>query len=473
MSQATLAVMGFLLIIIFVAVLMTKKVSPFVGLICVPILFGIIIAAANVEAGTGFMDAFESVVGSISTWIREGLLYSLNKETVKVTGGTIGTALLLLFAIIYFSIMLVTGMFDAMCIALIKLVKGDPLKITMATCLLASIVALDGDGTTTVLIVTAATLTLFKKMDMKMIYLAMLIVIPNSILNFMPWGGPLGRVIGVLTPLQAEVESQLFVILIPCIIGGMVWAFIMAYIMGIKERKRLGFIKGQKDVISQSDIDGIIEEIKNRDKDLKRPKLFWFNLIMSILIMYLLIAGIATGWVLFMIGTAIALLVNFPKLKDQAKIISENGGDALGPVVVVMAAGVLMGVLNGTGMSNAIATTMASWVPASLGSHIPFLFSIIALPGLVFLSNDAFYFGILPVITPIAMEYGSTAMQMGVAAMLGQALHFASPLVAFIYILIDRCDISFGEYQKEFVKWAWPIFVVYVAMAVVTGAMPL
>jgi len=473
MSATALAIMGFVLIIIFVAVLMTKKVSPFVGLILVPIIFGIIVAAVSIAPGTGFFAAIEGVIGSISTWIREGLLYSLDKEAVKVTGGTIGTSLLLLFAIIYFSIMLATGMFDAMCIKLIRLVKGDPLKITLATCLLASIVALDGDGTTTVLIVTAATLTLFQKMNMKMIYLAMLIVIPNSILNFMPWGGPLGRVIGVLTPVDSAVESGLFPILIPCIIGGMVWAFVMAYIMGIKERKRLGFVKGQRDVISQSDIDSIVEEIKNRDKDLKRPKLFWFNLIMSVLIMYLLIAGLATGWVLFMIGTAIALLVNFPKLKDQAKIIRENGGDALGPVVVVMAAGVLMGVLNGTGMSNAIAVTMASWVPESLGSHIPFLFSIIALPGLVFLSNDAFYFGILPVIAPIAIQYGGTAMQMGVAAMLGQALHFASPLVAFIYILIDRCDISFGEYQKEFVKWAWPIFIIYVAMAAVTGAMPL
>ena len=457
-----LALMGYALIIVFMILLSTQKLSPFVGLILVASVFGI---AAAFMGGAGFIEAFESLFG----WVREGVFYSINSETGKVAAGTVNTAILLLFAILYFSLMLNAGLFDPLCIRLIKTVKGDPLRITMATALIASIVALDGDGTTTVLIVTAAVLMLFKKMKMKLIYLAMLIVIPNSILNFLPWGGPIARVMSVL---NLEV-TELFPVLVPCIIAAMCYVFVMAYIMGIKERKRLGYATGSGEVISQGDLNGIIAEINDRGKELKRPKLFWANLVISLLIMVLLIAGIGNGAVLFMVGTAIALMLNYPNLKEQRKRITENGGDALGPVIVILAAGCLMGILNGSGMSNAIAENMVSWLPESLGTHMPVLFSFIALPGLVFLSNDAFYFGILPVIAPIATEYGATALQMGVAAMLGQALHFASPLVAFIYILIDRCNISFGEYAKEFLKWAWPIYFIYLGMALATGAMPL
>jgi CitMHS family citrate-Mg2+:H+ or citrate-Ca2+:H+ symporter len=456
-----LAIMGFALIVIFMALLSMKKLSPFVGLIIVSSVFGFV---AALIAGDGVVGSFESVF----QWIREGVFYEFQADNNKVIAGTVNTAALLLFAILYFSIMLNAGMFDPLCIGLLKRVGGDPLKITVITALLSSIVALDGDGTTTVLIVTAAVLTLYKKMNMKMTYLAMLIVIPNSILNFMPWGGPLAR---VLTVVGLDV-TELFPLLVPGVIAAMAYAFFIAYLMGMSERKRLGFVKGGKEVISALEIEAIVDEMRQRDIELKRPKMFYVNVVMSLLIMLALITGVGNGAVLFIFGTALALMINYPKLKDQAARIRENGGDALGPVVVIFAAGSLMGILNGSGMSEAIANAMVQFIPESWGGRIPFLSAFVALPGLVFLSNDAYYFGILPVISPIAYGFGATPVMMGTAAMLGQALHFASPLVPFIYILIDRCDISFGEYAKEFVKWAWPIFFIYLAMAMITGILP-
>ncbi|MDR2870100.1 MAG: citrate:proton symporter [Deferribacteraceae bacterium] len=458
-----LALMGFALIIVFMILLSMKKLSPFVGLIVVASLFGLV--AAFVFNDAGVVGSFKSVF----QWIREGVFYQFDQAGNKVVAGTVNTAALLLFAIIYFSLMLNAGMFDPLCIGLLKSVKGDPLKITVVTALLSSVVALDGDGTTTVLIVTAAVLTLYKKMNMKMTYLAMLIVIPNSILNFMPWGGPLARVLSVV---NLEV-TELFPLLMPGVAAAMVYVFVIAYVMGMSERKRLGYVKGGKEVISALEIEAIIDEMRNRDLELKRPKLFYVNVTLSLLIMLALITGVGNGAILFMVGTAVALMINYPKLKDQAARLRDNGGDAMGPVVVIFAAGALMGILNGSGMSTAIADNMIKWIPESWGGHIPFLSAFVALPGLIFLSNDAYYFGILPVISPIAYGFGATPIQMGAAAMIGQALHFASPLVAFIYILIDRCEISFGEYAKEFVKWAWPIFFIYLGMAVLTGLLPI
>jgi CitMHS family citrate-Mg2+:H+ or citrate-Ca2+:H+ symporter len=233
-----------------------------------------------------------------------------------------------------------------------------------------------GDRTTTVLIVTAATLDLFRKMKMKMVYLAMLIVIPNSILNFLPWGGPLAR---VMSALDIEV-TDLFPALIPSIAAAMVYVFVMATVIGREERRRLGWTK-ESGVITEVDVTGVIEDLKARNVELKRPKLFWVNLVMTLAIMTLLITGVGNGGVLFMVGTAIALLINYPRVDDQRVRLSEAGADAMGPVVVIFAACALMGILNGSGMSQAIADNMISWLPESWGSHIPILFAVIALPG--------------------------------------------------------------------------------------------
>lgn len=63
---------------------------------------------------------------------------------------------LILFAILYFGIkVLKAGLFDPLCIFFIKLAKGDPLKVGVATIMVASMVTLDGDTTTTIVVCTA------------------------------------------------------------------------------------------------------------------------------------------------------------------------------------------------------------------------------------------------------------------------------------------------------------------------------
>ncbi|MDF2929477.1 MAG: citrate transporter, partial [Anaerospora sp.] len=104
--------------------------------------------------------------------------------------GVISGASLILFAVLYFGVMLKAGLFDPLCIYFIKKAKGDPLKITMATVMVASMVTLDGDTTTTIVVCTAAFLTLYKRMNMKLSYLAILITMPIGIFNQLPWGGP-------------------------------------------------------------------------------------------------------------------------------------------------------------------------------------------------------------------------------------------------------------------------------------------
>ena len=70
---------------------------------------------------------------------------------------------MLLFAILYFSIML-----DLVCLTqslkMIYFAKGDPMKVLMATAVVLAAVSLNGDGTTTTLICCSAFIPIYKNL---------------------------------------------------------------------------------------------------------------------------------------------------------------------------------------------------------------------------------------------------------------------------------------------------------------------
>ncbi|MEW8954924.1 SLC13 family permease [Clostridium sp.] len=190
---------GAILIIVFVLAIYKKLLSPYVALIVVPVIFGVVYCLITNQSPLEVFD-----------WIYEGVFYKVGEDG-KVAAGTVRSALMVLFACSYFTLMMQVGLFDPLVIAIIKLVKGDPLKIIVASTLTAAMVSLDGDGTSTVLITTAAFMPLYRQFKIKGIYLAILIALPTSVFNMTPWGGPLAR---VLSALNLDV-TELFPRLLP------------------------------------------------------------------------------------------------------------------------------------------------------------------------------------------------------------------------------------------------------------------
>lgn len=450
-----LTVLGYVLITSFLLLVIKQKLSPFTGLIVVSLAVGVLVCLLNGVP-----------MGTIMTWVREGLFYSQN-EAGKVSLGTVNPTVMILFAVLYFSLMMNVGLFDPLCTYLIRKANGDPLKIILVTAFTSAVVTLDGDGTTTILIITTAFLPLYKQMGMKLSNLAMLIILPCGLGNCLPWGGPLARAAAVL---NLEVNT-LFVAILPILGVSFIYVFFMAYLMGIKERKRLGFVKGEKVIVTPEQILQMVNVIKDHDKALKRPKLFLFNLALTLGMLVILIAGWASGAVVFMLGTAIALTVNYSAV-EQRERITANGGDAVAVASIILAAGCFLGIFNGSGMAGAVAEHMASLIPDSMGSHTALIFAFLGALACYALPVDAYYFGILPVVAPIAYKFGISPTEIGVASFMGQALRYASPTVAWLFLLMNRTEMSFGEYQKEFFKWSIPMFFIFLITAIVTGELP-
>lgn len=450
-----LTIIAFLMIAAFLVLVIKKKTAAFTGLILTSLAAGLAACLVNGESPM-----------TIFTWIREGLFYSVN-ESGKVSLGTINSTVMILFAILYFSLMMNVGLFDPLCTFLIRKAKGDPLKVMMIAVLVSSVVTLDGDGTTTILIVTAAFVPLFKQMKMKLSYLAMMIILPCSIGNCLPWGGPLARAAAVL---NVEV-NELFVRFLPVLAVAEVYIIVLAYFMGRTERKRLGYEPGKTEIISTEQIEQMCFSIEDNDREYKRPKLFFVNLCITVAMLTILIMGLVSGALIFMLGTAVALAINYSE-KEQRDRITVNGGDAISVTSIIMAAGCFMGILNGSGMAAAIADSLAQLIPPFLGSHIALIYAFVGAVACYALPVDAYYFGILPVIVPIAASSGISGIEIGMASFMGQAIRYGSPTVAWLFLLIDKTEMSFGEYQKTFFKYAIPMFFVFMATAIAIGLFP-
>jgi CitMHS family citrate-Mg2+:H+ or citrate-Ca2+:H+ symporter len=405
----TLSILGFLMVASFMTLIMTKRMTPLVALIVVPVLFGVA-AGFTTDLGPMMINGIKSLAP---------------------------TGVMLLFAILFFSIMADTGLFDPLVRRLIAVVDGDPLRICIGTVVLCAIVSLDGDGSTTYIICCAAILPLYKRLGMNRLYLVCLLMTTSGILNLTPWGGPTARAASALKLDPADV----FLPLIPGMIGGLIFLIALAAWFGVKERRRLGKVelKGQTDIGDLS---------VSQDPAARRPRLIWVNGLLVVMLLTLLVWGILPLSVLMMLAFAVAMIINYPKSTDQKARIAAHAGNVLAVVSLIFAAGIFTGILSGTGMVEAMSHAVVQVIPPALGPYMAPITALLSLPFTFFISNDAFYFGMLPVLAEAGSHYGVTPVEIARASLMGQPVHLLSPLVPSTYLLVSLAGVELGDHQR-------------------------
>ncbi len=440
--MSTLAIAGFIMVIVFMYLLMTKRITAMNALIVIPILFGI---------GLGFGPK----VGAMAL------------DGIKKVAPT---AVMIAFAMMYFSVMIDTGLFDPLINRILKASKGDPMRVVVGTALLAGIVSLDGDGATTYIITTSAMLAVHKKLGINPIILPTMAIMQNGVMNIIPWGGPTGRVMSALG-LEA---SQVFVPLIPAMVAGTMWVLFWAYRLGLQERTRLGTF--QSGAAEHAAAEFSTCNIEGSDPDcaaLKRPNLFWSNLLMTVVLMAALVTEFLPLNVLFMIGTALALMINYPSLKLQQARVAEYGTNVIPNISMVLGAGIFTGIMSGTKMIDAMANVLTTSIPPEMGSHMALITALSSLPFDYFLTNDAFYFGIVPILAKSAATYGISAAEIARASLIAQGCHLLSPLVASTYLLVGMNNVTFEELTKSALLPSIITSLIMLGTAIAMGVIPL
>lgn len=431
-----LAFLGVMMVVTFTYLIMTKRLSPVVSLIAVPLLFAL---------ASGF-------AGTTDKMMLDGL---------KMVAPS---AALLLFAMLFFGVMFDTGLFDPLIKFILHQVKGDPVKVSIGTAIMALCVGLDGDGTTTYMIVGSAMLPLYKRIGMNPMILAALCVLSVSAIGGMtPWGGPATRAIAVLG-LDA---SDFLVPLMPTLAAGAFGVLYIAYRLGKRERTRIGVV----DLVSGGD--GCYIESIVAHGDNKRPHLAWLNFILVLAVLSSLILGLLSSVVTFTLGFVLAVSINYRDLKVQKERIQAHAGNALSVVVLVFAAGVFAGIFSGTKMVDAISNMLVNAIPHSWGHLFPLVVAITSMPLTFLLSSDAYYFGVIPILAHAAAEFGISPVEIARASVMGQPVHMISPLLASTLLLVGMIDRELGDFQKFTILWAIGLSLFMTVAALLTGAFSL
>ncbi|MFD5401224.1 CitMHS family transporter [Streptomyces griseorubiginosus] len=456
-----LTILGFAMIATFLVLIMMKKMSPIAALVLIPALFCVFVGK-GAKLGDYVIDGVTSLAP---------------------------TAAMLMFAIVYFGVMIDVGLFDPVVRGILKFCKADPMRIVVGTAVLAAIVSLDGDGSTTFMITVSAMYPLYKRLKMSLVVMTGVAAMANGVMNTLPWGGPTAR---AATALKVD-ASDIFVPMIPALAVGLLGVFVLSYVLGMRERKRLGVLtlgdvlveekveeKETESVLvgagsggsgtgkaaavtggsgSGTDADDEADEQKrfqvlDPNRPTLRPKLYWFNALLTVALLTCMIMEWLPIPVLFLLGAALALTVNFPHIPDQKARLAAHADNVLNVSGMVFAAAVFTGVLQGTGMVDHMARWMVDVIPSGMGPHMALVTGVLSLPLTYFMSNDGFYFGVLPVLAEAGAAHGVTPLEMARASLVGQPLHMSSPLVPAVYVLVGMAKVEFGDHTKFVVKWA-------------------
>lgn len=429
-----LALLGFATVGAFIALIMTKRLSAIAALVALPIVAGLM-------AGQG---------GQLGDMMLKGIV-----DVAPI-------AIMLAFAILYFGLMMDAGLFDPLVRGILRGVGDDPLRIAIGTAALTTFVSLDGDGTTTALIVITSLLPLYRTTGMNPLILATLLGLANAIMNFVPWGGPAAR---AATALKVDLVSDVFLPLLPTLLIALAFIFALAWWFGVRERRRLGWTRGSGEAP--------VVNTALFDRSERRTHLFWPNLLLTIG----LIGGMATDLaplpVLMMGATVVALTINYPTLSEQRERVGEHAYNIVMVVLLIFAAGAFTGIMDGTGMIAAMARSLLTLLPPQLGPAATVLVALLAMPFTFVMSNDAYYFGIVPVLAQTAASYGIPTDAIARASLLGQPVHQLSPLLAPVYLACGLLGVDVADVQRFALKYAVLTSLVLIVAAILTGAIPL
>lgn len=442
-----LALIGLLTIVIMLILIMTKKLQTLLALIIVPII-------GCLAAGfAGFIQLEDGTfkISTLGDFITKGL------QNIAPTG------VMFIFAILFFGLMSDAGAFDPIISGILKIVGKNPVKICVGTVILTSVVHFDGSGAATFLIVIPALLPLYKKVGMRPTTLATLVAIGAGVMNILPWGGPTIRAIGAM---NSTVEDIFTPMLIPMLFGYAA-GILAAVILGKKESRRLAaFPQNDTSILDNT------SHTADEQNNLKRPRLFWVNIAIIIAAIIILVTSILPPAVIFMVATAITLLINYPNIETQKKLVDSHAKSALMMASMLFAAGSFIGIMQNSGMLTAMAEAIVQLIPVSMGRFIPTLVGILGVPLSLIFDPDSFYYGVMPILSQAVGQMGLDPLMVARASIAGQmTLGFPiSPLTGSTFLLIGLAGIDLGEHQKKTLPWVWFVSIVIVIAALITGA---
>lgn len=412
------------------------------------------------KASAAFCFSMLPIIGAIVCgYSFEEIVDFLNKGM----GSIWKTALLFIFSVAFFSTMSKAGLFDPLVNGLVKMAGNNIVLIMIATSLIACVAHMDGACASTYLITIPVMLPIFKRMKLNPLIMLLLIGLSTGIVNLVPWGGPTIR---AATAIEMD-ASELWVSLIPMQIFGLVISLGAAVICGVYETKRL---KREGIDIKKLAEEAVVDHVEAEQDNLRRPKLFFVNLILTVLVILALVKSGVAPFIIFMFGTMIALAINYPDPNLQSKLLKEFAPSCIDLTVTLVAAGVFLGIFANSGIITSMAEVLLNILPEGMTKYLHLIMGALGGPIGITMGPDPYYYGVMPLIIKVVEPYGITAQQVARAMLIGENVVLSvSPCVPANYLAFGLSGIDISDHLKFSFKWEWLVSLIMLAFAVVTG----
>lgn len=435
-------IMGFVAMIVIIILLLKAKTIPSLAFVIVPVVAALI-------CGVNFLD--------------------VGKYAASGVAKTATTACLFVFSIIFFGIMTEAGLFDTIINWLMKRTGNSVVGIAVLTCIISMIGHLDGGGASTFLITVPAMLPIYKKIGMRKTTLLTICTTAMGVMNLVPWGGPTMRSASVLN----MDSSLLWRTLIPMQVVGIICALAVAVVLGNIEKKRGAGLKQGESLAEVA----ITKEngSDNKNTEFARPKLFIVNLILTlIVILTLCFVSDLPSYFVFMVGVCIAMFINYPNKKIQSTIVKKYSEAAIMMATTLFTAGVMLGVLQESGMMTEMGNLLVSIIPDSLGNHIPIIIGLLSAPLALVFSTDAYFYGILPILIGVGNSFGVDPVSIAIAMIVGRnCADFISPTVPATFLGCGLAEVQIGDHIKHTWYWVFGTCAICMIFGVIFGIIPL
>lgn len=416
-----LTLIGLLTIAALVTLLITGRTTAIIALVLVPLVAALIV-------GTG--------TDALAGYFNDGL-----KRVAPI-------AAMFMFAITFFGVLQDAGLFRPLVDGLVRMTAGNVVAVAVMTALLGMVAHLDGAGATTFLLTVPALLPLYRRLHMSPYLMLLLLATGAGIFNMLPWAGPLGRAAAV-TGIDVGVLWQP---LLPVQVIGAVLLLAMAALLGLRERGRAARLAAGGADLAPADAAALLPRVAAPVP----VRHAWLNALLFVAVLGALVGSLLPSAYIFMIGLALALLINYRRPAQQMEAIAAHAPAALKMGAIILAAGSFLGVMDGSGMLRSIAADLAHVLPDPMLPWLHVLLGMAGLPMELLLSTDAYYFGLLPVVleitTPLGVDPAHSVYALTIGNIVGT---FISPFSPALWLALGLAGADIGRHIRYSLGWMW------------------
>lgn len=439
MSTGYLATVGFVMIILIMALLLTQKVTAMFAFAIIPIIGGLIVGMSPLQIGNS---------------VQYGL------------GLTTSVALVMLFALPYFLLLADTGFFNEIVRKVLRHVKITPPLLICLTLVVSWIVGLDASVTSQYIIVMPLLYPFYKKFKISPIIL-MFFTTMGIIMDFdLPWTARTLRAVSLVPKVQNG-ATALFSKMLPVQIVFFILLLVIAYLVGLHVQKKQHIVVGKT---SKEERIALAAEVKD-DKELARPKLFWINVALTLIIIVCMVAfPTFPQYYLFAVGIVIAFMINYPDQKLQNKLWKKYAKSMVPVMPTILLSGVVVGVMTKSGMMKSMVNVLLRILPKSVG---PYVYIIIALisPLMFLFTNDTWYFVLMPIVMSLEAAYNVPGMVVIATLFMNMGALLSPVAQPQIYLGPSSVGDSFTipDYIKKSFLPIWGLNILWIAIGLLLG----